>query len=111
MSGVGIELGKEAERSLAGYYAISDRVLLIRLKGKPFDTCIIQVYAPTCDHSDEEVESFYNDVQKAMQHCKRHDVIFVMGDLNAKVGRGREESIVGDYGLGERNARGNRWVE
>ena len=38
-------------------------------------------------------------------------MIFVMGDLNAKVGRGREEEIVGDYGLGERNARGDTWVE
>ena len=95
----------------AGFYAISDRVLVVRLKGKPFDTCIIQVYAPTCDHNDEEIESFYNDVQKAMKQCKRHDVVFVMGDLNAKVGRGREEDIVGDFGLGERNERGNRWVE
>ena len=111
VSGVGVALGQRAERSLAGYYAVSDRVLLVRLQGKPFDTCIIQVYAPTCDHSDEEVESFYDDVERAVQQCKRHDVVFVMGDMNAKVGRGREEDIVGPYGLGERNARGDRLVE
>ena len=90
---------------------MSERVLLVRLKGKPFDVCIIQVYAPTCDHSNETVESFYEDVQKAMEQCKRHDVIIMMGDLNAKVGEGRLDDIVGPYGLGERNERGDRWVE
>ena len=111
VSGVGVALGPKVERSLAGFYAVSDRVLLVRLKGKPFDTCVIQVYAPTCDYNEEELEAFYNDVQRAVQQCKRHDVIFVMGDMNAKVGEGRVEDIVGQHGLGERNDRGERWVE
>ena len=83
----------------------------MRLKGRPFDTIIIQVYAPTCEHSDEEVETFYNDVQKAMQQCIRHELVFVMGDLNAKRVRGREDDIVCEYCLDERNSRGDRCVE
>ena len=83
------------------------RVLQVRLKGKPFNTCMIQIYAPTCNDSAVEVESFYNDVQRAMQRCKMHDVVFVMGDMNTKVRRGREGNILGKYGLGERILEGN----
>ena len=111
MRGVGIMLNSRTEDCLSGFYAVSERVLLVRLKGKPFDVCIIQVYAPTCDYSDEEVDLFYEDVMKAKRQCKRHDIVLVMGDLNAKVGMGRFEETVGPYGIGERNERGDKWVE
>ena len=109
--GVGVMLTETAARSLAGYYAVSERVLLVRLKGKPFDTCIIQVYAPTCDYAEDIVEEFYSDVMKAKEQCKPHEVTLVMGDLNAKLGNERVEDIVGPFGLGERNERGDRWAE
>ena len=66
--GVGVMLTETAARSLAGYYAVSERVLLVRLKGKPFDTCIIQFDAPTCDYAEDIVEEFYSDVMKAKEH-------------------------------------------
>ena len=109
--GVGVMLTETAARSLAGFYPVSERVLLVRLKGKPFDTCIIQVYAPTCDYAEDIVEEFYSDVMKAKEQCKPHDVTLVMGDLNAKLGNERVEDIVGPFGLGERNERGDRWAE
>ena len=90
-------LNKRAEYCLAGFYAVSERVILVRLKGKPFDVCIIQVYAPTCDYSEEEVDEFYGDITKAKQQCKPHDIVLVLGDLNAKVGGGRFGEIVGPY--------------
>ena len=55
VSGVEVALGPKVERSLAGFYAVSDRVLLVRLKGKLFDTCVIRVYAPTSDYNEEEM--------------------------------------------------------
>ena len=110
-NGVGVMLTETAARSLAGFYPVSERVLLVRLKGKPFDTCIIQVYAPTCDYAEDIVEEFYSDVMKAKEQCKPHEVTLVMGDLNAKLGNERVEDIVGPFGLGERNERGDRWAE
>ena len=109
--GVGVMLSKTVASSLAGYYAVSERVILVRLKGKPFDICIIQVYAPTSDHEEEEVEDFYENVMKAKEQCRPHDITVVMGDFNAKLGRGREGDVVGPFGLGHRNERGDRLME
>ena len=63
--GVGVMLNKRVEDCLTGFYAVSERVLLVRLKGKPFDICIIQVYSPTSVYDEAEVDSFYNDIMKA----------------------------------------------
>lgn len=109
--GVGVMLNGEVQKSLVGYFAVSERVLLVRIKGKPFDVCIIQVYAPTCDYSEEMVESFYEDIDKPRQECKSHDIVLLMGDMNAKIDQGRVEDIVGPFGLGERNERGERLAE
>ena len=56
--GVGMILDKETARCIIGFWPISDRVLLVKIKNKPFDIDIIQVYAPTCDHSEEDMEKF-----------------------------------------------------
>ena len=111
MHGVGIFMSNTVAKSLVAYYAVSKRVLMVRLRGKPFDICVIQVYAPTCDYEEEEVDEFYRDIMKAKEQCKPHDITIVMGDLNAKLGQGRVEDIIGPYGLGERNERGEKWAE
>ena len=99
------------EKSLAGCYAVSKRVLMINLKGNPFDICILQVCAPTCDYDEEGVTHFYADIMKAKLQCKPHDITIVMGVLNAKLGRGRRGEAVGPFGLGEPNEMGARWEE
>ena len=109
--GVGVMLTKTVSRSLFGFYPVSERVLMVRLKGKPFDICFIQVYAPTCKYTEEQVEEFYNDVMSAKEQCKSHDITLVMGDLNAKLGNERVEDIVAPFGLGVRNERGDRLAE
>lgn len=65
----------------------------------------------TAESNEDEIQKFYEDVTRARTQCKEHEVIIVMGDLNAKVGKGRYKDIVGEYGLGTRNDRGNRFVE
>ena len=75
--GVGVMLSRSVASSLAGYYAVSERVLLVRLKGKPFDICLIQVYAPTSDYELDIVEEFYRDIMKAKVQCKPHDITLV----------------------------------
>jgi exonuclease III len=111
--GVGFLLKKELTQSLMGYYAISDRVLLIKINSKPVNMSIIQVYAPTSTSSDEDIESFYKDLDCAYNQCGSQDVRIVMGDMNAKVGSSMDplESVVGPHGLGVRNERGDQWVE
>ena len=78
---------------------------------KPFNINIIQVYAPTQDHSDAEIEVFYEEIEKALKFAKSNDVLCVMGDLNAKVGSEPFKSIVGKYRSGEKNGRGERLIE
>ena len=102
---------KEIVRSLIGYWAISERVKMIKLQGKPFNISIIQIYAPTQDQEDEEIELFYDETQTAIKNVKTDDMLCVMGDLNAKVGKERTTDITGRYGLGTRNKRGERLIE
>ena len=109
--GVGVILGKNTANAVKGYWTISDRVILIKLSARPLDLNIIQVYAPTSSSSEEDLESFYLDIQKAIKQCKTQENTIVMGDFNAKIGEGRDDNTVGPYGLGTRNERGEQLAE
>ena len=98
-NGVGIIMRKEIARSLIGYWAISERLIMIKLQGKRFNISIIQIYAPTQDYEEGEIELFYDDI------------LCVMGDLNGKVGKERTTNITGQYSLGTRDKRGERLIE
>ena len=100
-------------KSVLGYCVLSDRILLVRIHGKPFNLSIIQVYAPTSASSEEEIEDFYSDLEDAHKKCGNQDIVIVMGDLNAKVGGEQDplQEIVGKHGLGERNDHGDLWVD
>ena len=104
---------KVVSKSVLGYCALSDRILLVRIHGKPFNLSIIQVYAPTSASSEEEIEEFYSDLEEAYKKCGNRDIVIVMGDLNAKVGGEQDplQEIVGKHGLGERSDRGDWWVD
>src|SRR5215469_685555 len=108
---VGIMLTESVAKYMIGYWAVSYRVLLVRIKGNPFNICLIQVYAPTTQHEEDEMDKFYREVQSAKDQCKQHEMIIVMGDLNAKVGNERFDEVVGPWGLGDRNDKGERWIE
>ena len=85
-SSVGIILRKKIASTIMRYWAISDRVLMVKLQDKPFNISIIQVYAPTQDRSDEEIEEFYFEIQRAIKYVKLDDVLCVLRDLHAKAG-------------------------
>ena len=93
LRGVGFILNKDVAAALIGYWALSDRVLLIKIKGRPFNVCIIQAYAPTADSSEEDIEDFYGQLDQAKKQCKSQDILIVMGDFNAKVGKGGYEDM------------------
>ena len=69
------------------------------------------MYAPTVVHGEDEIDAFYERVDGVRGQCKPGEVTLVMGDLNAKVGEGRSGSVVGSFGLGGRNAIGDKSVE
>ena len=69
------------------------------------------MHAPTSTHSDEEVEEFYGMIEQAKAHCKNHEATVSMGDMEAKVGGERQGSVLGPFGLGERNDRGVKWID
>ena len=72
-------------KSVLGYCALSDRILLVRIHSKPFNFSIIQVYAPSSASSEEEIEDIYSGLEDAHNKCGNQDIVIVMDDLNAKV--------------------------
>ena len=110
-NGVGIVMKNSVAKSMTGFWAISDRVIMMKLEAKPFNINVMQVCAPTQDHDDEEIEQFYQEIQNGIKYTKSDEVICIMGDLNAKVGDERYQNIVGMHGLGRRNERGERLMQ
>ena len=82
--------------------------MVAKFAGKPLDMGIIQVYAPTSTAEEEEVEKFFEDLDKAMKCLKSQDIKIVIGDFNEKVVSQRVENIVGPWGIGEKNEQSER---
>ena len=88
--GVAIILDKITANCVEKVRYAGDRLLMVRLTGKPVDMCIIQVYLPTTEHSEEEVKDMYEKIQQLLDdETKSKDYTVVMGDFNAVVGEGK----------------------
>ena len=85
-------------------------MISVHLQGKPFNIIVIQVYAPTSNAEETEVEWLYEDLQDLLEHPKK-DVLFIIGDWNAKVGSQETPGVAGNFSLGVRNEAGQRLVE
>ena len=86
-------------------------MILFRLQGKPFNITVIQVYAPTSNAEEAEVEQFYEDLQDRLELTTPKDVLFIIGDWNAKVRNQEIPGITGKFGLGVQNEAGQRLTE
>ena len=78
----------------------------VRLQGKPFNITVIQVCAPTSNAEEAEVERFYEDLQDLLELTPKKDVIFIIGEWNARVGSQEIPGITGKFGLGVQNEAG-----
>ena len=80
-------------------------------QGKPFNITVIQVYAPTSNAEEAEVEQFYEDLQDLLELTSKKDILFIIGDWNAKVGSQEAPGVTEIFGLGMRNEAGQRLIE
>ena len=83
----------------------------VRFKGKPFNITVIQVYALTSNAEEAEVEWFYEDLQYLLELTPKKDVLFIIGDWNAKVGSQETPGVTGKFDLGIQNEAGQRLIE
>ena len=75
-------------------------MISVHFQGKPFNVTVIQVYAPTSNAEEAEVEWFYEDLQDLLELTAKQDVLFIIGDWNAKVGSQETPGVTGKFGLG-----------
>ena len=83
---------------------------LCSLQGKPFNITVIQVYAPTSNAKEAQVERFYEDLQDLLELTSKKDVLLMIGDWNAKVGSQETPGVTGKFGLGMWNEAGQRLI-
>ena len=86
-------------------------MISVRFQGKPFNITVIQVYAPTSNAEEAEVEWFYEDLQDLLELTSKKDVLFIIGDWNVKVGSQETPGVTGKFGLGMRNEAEKRLIE
>ena len=86
-------------------------MISVRFQGKPFNITAIQVYAPTSNAEEAEDEWFYEDLQDLLELTPKKDVLFIIGDWNAKVGSQETSGVIGKFGLGIQNEAGQRLIE
>ena len=86
-------------------------MISVRFQDKPFSITVIQVYALTSNAEEAEVERFYEDLRDFLELTPKKDVLFIIGDWNAKTGNQETPGITGKFGLGVQNEAGQRLIE
>ena len=110
-NGVAIIVNKRVQNAVLGYNLKNDRMISVHFQGKPFNITIIQVYVPTSNAEEAEVEWSYEDLQDLLELTPKRDVLFFIGDWNAKVGSQETPGVTGKFGLGVQNEAGQRLIE
>ena len=105
-NGVAIMVNKRVRTAVLGCNLRNDRMISVHLQGKSFKITVIQVYAPTSNAEETEVEQFYEDRQDLLELTLKKDVPFIIGDWNAIVGSQERPGVTGKFGLGMWNEAG-----
>ena len=105
-NGVAIMVNKRVRNAVLGCNLKNDRMISVHFQAKPFNITVIQVYAPTSNAEEAEVEQFYEDLQDLLELTPKKDVLFIIGDWNAKVGSQETPGVTGKFGLGMRMKQG-----
>ena len=99
-NGVANIVNGRVQNALLGCNVKNDRMISVHSQGKPFNIKVIQVYAPTSNAEEAEVERFYEDLQDLLERTPKKDVLFIIGDWYAKVGSQETPGVTGKFGLG-----------
>ena len=110
-NGVAIMVNKRVRNSVLGCNLKNDRMIAVHFQGKPFSITVIQAYAPTRNAEEAEVQWFYEDLQDLLELTPKKDVLFIIGDWNAKVGSQETPGVTGKFGPGVQNEAGQRLIE
>ena len=110
-NGVAIMVTKRVQTAVLGCNLKNDRMISVHFQGKLFNMMVIQAYAPTSNTEEAEVEWFCEDLQDLLELIPKKDVLFIIGDWNAKVGSPETPGVTGKFGLGVRNEAGQRLIE
>ena len=105
-NGVAIMVNKRNQNAVLGCNLKNDRMISVWLQGKPFNITVTQVYASTSNAEEAEVEQIYEDLQDLPELTPKKDVLFIIGDWNAKVGSQETPGVTGKFGLGMQNEAG-----
>ena len=104
-------VNKRVQNAVLGYSLKNDRMISVHFQGKTFNITVIQVYDPTSNAEEAQVEWFYEDLQDLLEPTPKKDVLFIIGDWNAKVGSQEIPGVTGKFGLGVQNEGGQRLTE
>ena len=104
-------VNRRVRNAVLGCNLKNDGMISVHFQSKPFNITVIQVYAPTSNAEAAEVERFYEDLQDLLELTPKTDVLFTIGDWNAKVGSQETPGVTGKVGLGIRNEAGQRLIE
>ena len=110
-NGVAIMVNRRVQNAVIGCDLKNDRMISVRFQGKPFNITVSQVYAPTSNTEEAEVERFYENLQDLLELTPKKDVLFKIGNWNAKVGSQETPGVTGNFGLGVQNEAGQRLIE
>ena len=105
-NGVAIMVNKRVQNAVLGCNLKNNRMISVRFQGKPFNIKVIQVYAPTSNAEEAEVEWFYEELQDLLKLTAKKDVLFIIRDWNAKVGSQETPGVTGKFGLEIQNEAG-----
>ena len=106
INGVAITVNKKVQNAVLGCNLKNDRMISVHFQGKSFNITVIQVYAPTSNAEEAEVEWSYEDLQEFLALTHKKFVLFILGDWNAKVGSQETPGVTGKFGLGIWNGAG-----
>ena len=110
-NGVAIMVNERVQNAVLGCNLKNNRMISVRFQGKSFNITVIQVYAPTSNTEEAEVEWFYEDLQDLLELTPKKDVLFIIGGWDAKVGSQETPGVTSKFGLGIRNEAGQRLIE